>query len=201
MGGEWSEIRRSEAHPTRHKYAPSSRRDGIAIPTSLDDIRFRAGRRDPEGGPDNKKRLAAGSKAMFREGQLVLSRLPHVYASDGIYTLSFLLAGDNGAPPELLLFGPSGERPTVTAVVQPDILSIAHGGEERHVAVLPDGRTTLRNGATELRDLPEAGGATLTRGTTSVTVDTEGNVVIFGPGFTLVVDRDGRISRPDGETP
>lgn len=135
---------------------------------------------------------------MFREGQIVLSRLPHVYLSDGRYTVSFRIdTAADLAPPALDLIGDDPDRGLVTALLRPDILSLADAGGARRIALHPDGRATLRRDDTEVHDLPGRAGTQLSHGDTHVALGPEGEVIIVGRGFAYVIDAQGRLARPD----
>lgn len=140
----------------------------------------------------------------FREVQVTLDRAPHVYAVNGRYVVSFLVGGAAELVPEIAILPVDPAAPLLSAVVRPEILSIAMEGDARRLSVFPDGRILLRGEDDALfQDVPGRRGAHVSHGGTSVTIGPDGEVIVLAPNWALLIDRDGRtttLDRAQGDT-
>lgn len=128
----------------------------------------------------------------FSEIQITLDRAPHVYAVDGRYIVSSLVSETAGRVPTIGFLPVDPAQPILSAVLRPEILSIAFEASERRLSVFPDGRILFR-GADEVmfQDIPDRSGAQVSHGATSVTIAANGGVIVLGPDWSVLIDPSG----------
>lgn len=128
----------------------------------------------------------------FSEVQITLDRAPHFYAFEGRYVVSFLVSGAEGQVPTIALLPVDPAQPILSAVVRPEILSLALEQDARRVSVFPDGRVLFRGeGDALFQDIPGRKGAQLSHGGTSVAIGPDGDVIILAPAYSMLIDRAG----------
>lgn len=128
----------------------------------------------------------------FSEVQVTLDRAPHVYAGEGRYFVSFLVNDSTGQVPTITLLPVDPAQPILSAVVRPEILSLALERDARRLSIFPDGRFLFRGEDDRLfQDIPGRKGAQISHGGTSVTIGPNGEVIVLAPGYSMLIDRSG----------
>ena len=129
---------------------------------------------------------------IFSEVQITLDRAPHVYAVEGRFVVSFLVSDSAGQVPTISLLPVDPTQPILSAVVRPEILSLALERDARRLSIFPDGRFLFRGEDDGLfQDIPGRKGAQLSHGGTSVAIGPEGDVIVLAPAYSMLIDRDG----------
>ena len=90
----------------------------------------------------------------------------------------------------------SGVAP-VSVVARRELVSVAVAEHQQSLSLFPDGRMLVRAEDNVFQTRPGREGAQLISAGTSVTIGQDGDVIVVGDGFTVVVDALGRAFRQD----
>jgi hypothetical protein len=94
--------------------------------------------------------------------------------------------------PSIALLPVDPAQPILSAVVRPEILSLALEQDARRLSIFPDGRVLFRGEGDGLfQDIPGRKGAQLSHGGTSVTIGPDGDVIVLAPAYSMLIDREG----------
>ena len=102
--------------------------------------------------------------------------------------------------PVVCVRGEGGASP-VSMVAGRDLVSVAVSEHRQSLSLFPDGRMLVRAEDTVFQAAPGREGAQLISAGTSVTIGRDGDVIVVGDGFTVVVDALGRVFQPDAIDP